>query len=973
MANSLNIDSRIAEIEKLKAARTVTDAEYAKLLDEQIQLRVKQSAELKKQILQDNKKFKEKAKIRKKIEENEVNLLKELEKGTRKKLESIRVESKASGKTAEEIVDILETQVLNIKKNLKSTIKNIVNNTSISEKDIEYSIKNVKRTKQKQTLVGSADKNKIEEIIEAATKKAVEAELKRESFSSKKTKLKDNNEKFKQEFVKRLENINEELKAASKRSEVTFAKLKLEAIKNSISNNKLEITRKESKLALQKIDESLKLADEKEKNRRKKGVYGLLRDKVQDSGIADKISDYGNSIADTLKDLDPEIGNFIDGIKDLASGISKTVDTAFKIPEYLSKAKELSKKFSTAKEIFKGTEGSLYDKFSAILDENKKDTSELEKIEKESFSTLITKQDETKVILEKIEKSNQENLKINAQKLQNDQYANKESLRDKLILADKTDSPTPDSKAKDPDNAVFSKIKDLGKTALDKSGILDKAKGFLGDNLGTILGSAGGLLAAGKTGILSKAGSLLGKLPFLGKAGAMAGKFLPKLAPKLGASVLKKLPFIGLAAGAGLGINRLLKGDFVGAGGELASGLSSMVPGIGTAGSVAIDSALAYRDANSTIEQPTNNKPVQSSDPNIVKKNQEQFAELIGKEVAKSLQNQMRQMLNYGNRTGGASQDKSARGNNTIKDRQLNPKLRREQKRALKSSQNYMMNQGSSDIGFLTSTSESGNNPGAISNGKDAGGKSYGSYQVSTPTMADFLKKSKFAEELKKSGEVGSKEFDEKWKELARNFPVEFHKDQKEFMMDSHYNPLLQKLNKNGIDLSNRSAGLQSVLFSTATQYGAGGAASTVNAALENKDVNSMSDKEIIDAITNEKINSIDDRFKTSLGMNPGLRPGLENRFERERNEAIALNNKENLGDTTKGNDKSMVMEKLNKENSELKTQVAKTNSEPSNVNIINQTQNSGNPEKQDPYPISLRNPESTFNRNIDNDFCLVS
>ena len=49
-------------------------------------------------------------------------------------------------------------------------------------------------------------------------------------------------------------------------------------------------------------------------------------------------------------------------------------------------------------------------------------------------------------------------------------------------------------------------------------------------------------------------------------------------------------------AGLGFGLHKLAKGDFTGAAMEVSSGAMSIVPGIGTAGSVAMDVAIAKRD-----------------------------------------------------------------------------------------------------------------------------------------------------------------------------------------------------------------------------------------------------------------------------------------------------------------------------------------------------------------------------------------
>jgi hypothetical protein len=76
-------------------------------------------------------------------------------------------------------------------------------------------------------------------------------------------------------------------------------------------------------------------------------------------------------------------------------------------------------------------------------------------------------------------------------------------------------------------------------------------------------------------------------------AGKQGLKILGKGLLKSG---LKKIPGIGLIAGGAFAAGRALKGDFAGAGLELASGAAGTIPGIGTAASIGIDAALAAKD-----------------------------------------------------------------------------------------------------------------------------------------------------------------------------------------------------------------------------------------------------------------------------------------------------------------------------------------------------------------------------------------
>lgn len=104
------------------------------------------------------------------------------------------------------------------------------------------------------------------------------------------------------------------------------------------------------------------------------------------------------------------------------------------------------------------------------------------------------------------------------------------------------------------------------------------------------------------------------------KAGAKAaGKGLLK-------SAAKKLPGVGLLFGLGFGINRLMEGDVLGAGLEVASGAASIIPGIGTAASAAIDIGLGARDvkkeidaADKTAKVATNVEPLRKAlDPRVM-------------------------------------------------------------------------------------------------------------------------------------------------------------------------------------------------------------------------------------------------------------------------------------------------------------------------------------------------------------------
>lgn len=138
----------------------------------------------------------------------------------------------------------------------------------------------------------------------------------------------------------------------------------------------------------------------------------------------------------------------------------------------------------------------------------------------------------------------------------------------------------------------------------DKAGKSRYAKGAVDPETGKKIGGqfvketeqVAEAVAKPKAGIMSKI--LGGGAEAAEKAGVDTAK---KAGLRVGGkslikSGLKKIPGLGLIAGGAFAAGRALKGDFVGAGLELASGAAGTLPGIGTAASVGIDAALAAKD-----------------------------------------------------------------------------------------------------------------------------------------------------------------------------------------------------------------------------------------------------------------------------------------------------------------------------------------------------------------------------------------
>ena len=148
----------------------------------------------------------------------------------------------------------------------------------------------------------------------------------------------------------------------------------------------------------------------------------------------------------------------------------------------------------------------------------------------------------------------------------------------------------PGSRLKD----LFGSASDIGRFGLRRGKTLIKR--MIGRGGRRALARAGriGAKAIKPVGVLG--GKIVGKL--MGKSAAkIAGKGIAK-------SLAKKIPLLGAVAGVAFGIERAMKGDFLGALGEVASGVASTVPGVGTAISVGIDAALVAKDINDMQNSP---------------------------------------------------------------------------------------------------------------------------------------------------------------------------------------------------------------------------------------------------------------------------------------------------------------------------------------------------------------------------------
>ncbi|MBT2749125.1 MULTISPECIES: peptidoglycan-binding domain-containing protein [unclassified Lysobacter] len=196
-----------------------------------------------------------------------------------------------------------------------------------------------------------------------------------------------------------------------------------------------------------------------------------------------------------------------------------------------------------------------------------------------------------------------------------------------------------------------------------------------------------------------------------------------------------------------------------------------------------------------------------------------------------------------------------------------------------------------------------GRGAGTISTGKgDHGGVSYGSYQLSskTGTLREYLDQSPYGDRF--TGLTpATPAFNEKWRELAKSDPG-FGRDQHEFIQKSHYDVQIGKLEKRGIDLSDRGPAVQDALWSTSVQF-RNLTPGIVEKGLKEKfgpqyKLDQLNDKQIVEAIQDYKINHNEQLFSKS----PKLWDSLEQRARNEKADLVKLADREQtVGERTQG------------------------------------------------------------------------
>lgn len=177
-----------------------------------------------------------------------------------------------------------------------------------------------------------------------------------------------------------------------------------------------------------------------------------------------------------------------------------------------------------------------------------------------------------------------------------------------------------------------------------------------------------------------------------------------------------------------------------------------------------------------------------------------------------------------------------------------------------------------------------GSGAGTVSSGAgDAGGKSYGTYQLARGNIKAFLDSSGYSKQFADLP-VYSAQFDAKWKELGKNDPA-FADAQQKYIGLTHYAAMNNTLEKQGLgQLEMRGPAVQEAIFSTGVQYGPG--TNVIKNALKGKDVGKMSDAEIVQTIQDYKSKTVPAYFGSS---SVSVQNGVTNRIKNEKLDLLKI------------------------------------------------------------------------------------
>lgn len=240
---------------------------------------------------------------------------------------------------------------------------------------------------------------------------------------------------------------------------------------------------------------------------------------------------------------------------------------------------------------------------------------------------------------------------------------------------------------------------------------------------------------------------------------------------------------------------------------------------------------------------------------------------------------------------------------------------------------------------------ENTKSPASIETENDVRGSVYGKYSIpsymengtpksnkaSSSPVVQFVNGSKYQDEFK--GLVPSTQaFDSKWNEVSVKHGKDFEKEQLDFTYSREVVPANNDLRSDGIDLSHRGPAVQEMIFATTQDRGN---TDSIKKALAGKNLDEMTDAEIIQTVQESKLKNVDKDYKT-----PHEREQAKARIQRERENLVKM----------AGDDGSLTKDEI----SAIKSKTGGSISS-SGVSVPRTIPENSKPGFQDPYEIYPR------------------
>ena len=153
--------------------------------------------------------------------------------------------------------------------------------------------------------------------------------------------------------------------------------------------------------------------------------------------------------------------------------------------------------------------------------------------------------------------------------------------------------------------------------------------------------------------------------------------------------------------------------------------------------------------------------------------------------------------------------------------------------------------------------------------------------------MQQYQKFTKYSE--LKGLKPGIAQFDQAWKAVAKRDPNGFAAEQHEFVKTNYYDRANKRLKKNGLDFSDRGAGVQDMIWSTSVQYGN---KKVIERALSGRNIRAMTDEQIINTVQDYKLAHYREHFASTYrrGLKgKSIMESIISRIKNERRDLINL------------------------------------------------------------------------------------